>query len=229
VTFDLELVRTSLPLLLSASRLTLTVAAAAFALSVVIGLAMALARRSELVPLRALSFVYVNVFRGAALYVLVVWLFNGLAVATGILLSAITVGVVALTLLNSAYLAEVFRASISAVDHGQQEAAAALGLSRRDAFQRVIAPQAARIAVPATGNHLVDALKDSSILAVIAVPELMFVSSRIAQATFRPFELYVATAAIYLAIVAVLSGVLRLVERRLDVAARPAVGLDLRV
>jgi His/Glu/Gln/Arg/opine family amino acid ABC transporter permease subunit len=229
MTFDMDLVLQSLPQLLVATRLTVVLALLAFGIAVVVGLAMALARRSSLVPLRGLSFIYVNVFRGAALYVLVVWLFNGLAVATGILLSAISVGVIALVLLNSAYLAEVFRASIDSVDAGQTEAARAMGMSEPDVLIRVVLPQAARVAVPAAGNHLIDALKDTSILAVIAVPELMFVSSRIAQATFRPFELYIAVAAIYLLIVAALTALLRLVERRLAVGHRQAVGLDLRV
>lgn len=218
MTFDTALVVERLPQMLAATRLTLGVSLLAFVLAVLVGLVMAAGRRSRLIPARALSFVYVNVFRGAALYVLVIWLFNGLAVATGILLSAVTVGVLALTLLNSAYLAEVFRAAISGVDHGQWEAGNAIGLSRWDVFRRVVAPQAARIAVPATGNHLVDALKDSSILAVIAVPELMFVTNGIAQTTFRPFELYVTAAGIYLAIVFVLSWGLRRLERRLGVA-----------
>lgn len=222
--FDLEIVRSSLPQLLAASRITLFVSLTAFALAIVIGLLMASARRSKVLPVRVLAFVYVNLFRGAALYVLVVWLFNGVAVATGLLIPAIAVGILALTLLNSAYLAEVFRASIDAVDRGQREAAEAIGLSRWHVFRFVIGPQAARVAVPASGNHLIDALKDSAILAVIAVPELMFVSNRIAQSTFRPFEMYVAAAAIYLAIVYVIAGGIRLVERRLNVARRTPVG-----
>lgn len=222
--FDLGLVRASLPQLLEATRLTVLVSFAAFALAIVVGLLFAAARRSHVLPVRGLAFVYVNLFRGAALYVLVIWLFNGLAVATGLLLSAITVGVLALTLLNSAYLTEVFRSSIDAVDRGQWEAAQAMGLSRWDVFHRVIAPQAARVAIPATGNHLIDALKDSAILAVIAVPELMFVSNRIANSTFRPFEMYVAAAAIYLVLVYTIALALRWLERRLEIERRVPVG-----
>lgn len=222
--FDLELVLDSLPQLLAATRITLAVALLAFALAIVVGLVMAMGRRSRVLPVRALSFLYVNVFRGAALYVLVVWLFNGVAVATGLLLPAFAVGVIALLLLNSAYLCEVFRASISAVDPGQWEAAEAMGLSRWATFRSVVGPQAFRHAIPATGNHLIDALKDSSILAVIAVPELMFVSNRIAQSTFRPFEMYVTAAAIYLAIVYTFGGLLRLLERRLDVTRHEPLG-----
>ncbi|MFP4311731.1 MAG: amino acid ABC transporter permease, partial [Nitriliruptoraceae bacterium] len=218
------LIRASLPQLLEATQLTVIVSFAAFALAIVVGLIFAAARRSHVLPVRGFAFIYVNLFRGAALYVLVIWLFNGLAVATGLLLSAITVGVLALTLLNSAYLTEVFRSSIDAVDRGQWEAAQAIGLSRWDVFHRVIAPQAARVAIPATGNHLIDALKDSAILAVIAVPELMFVSNRIANSTFRPFEMYVSAAAIYLVIVYTVALALRWLERRLEIERRVPVG-----
>lgn len=221
---DFEQVVTSLPQLLSATRLSLFISFTAFALAIVVGLIMAAMRRSKVLPVRVLAFTYVNLFRGAALYVLVIWLFNGVAVATGLLIPAVTVGILALMLLNSAYLAEVFRSSIDAVDRGQWEAARAIGLSRWDVFRRVVAPQAARVAIPATGNHLIDALKDSAILAVIAVPELMFVSNRIAQSTFRPFEMYVAAAAIYLVLVYTIAGLLRLLERSLDVERREPIG-----
>jgi ABC-type amino acid transport system permease subunit len=78
-----------------------------------------------------------------------------------------------------------------------------------------VAPQATRIALPAVGNHLIDALKDSAILAVIAVPELMFTTNRIAQSTFRPFELFLTAAVIYLVLVNLIAGFMRLLERRL--------------
>jgi His/Glu/Gln/Arg/opine family amino acid ABC transporter permease subunit len=213
--FDFELVFTSLPQMLRALRVTLAVTAGGFVVAVVVGALMAMGRRSHLIPARALSFLWVNLFRGSALYVLVIWLFNGLAVATGILLPALVVGVLALALLNSAYLAEVFRSGLDAVNKEQWEAAQALGLGRWDVFRRVVAPQATRIALPAVGNHLIDALKDSAILAVIAVPELMFTTNRIAQSTFRPFELYLTAALIYLVLVNLIAGFMRLLERRL--------------
>lgn len=222
---DFTLVWASRALLLQAGALSLAIAVGAFALACVGGLALASARSAEWLPGRWTSFVLLNVLRGAALYVLVVWLFNGLAVAAGILLSAIAVGVIALALINAAYLAEVFRAGIDAVDVGQREAAAALGLSGRDTFRLVLLPQWVRVVVPSAGNHLIDAVKDSAVLAVIAVPELMFQTNRMAQSTFQPFEFYLAAAAVYLVIVNVLALGLRAVERRLDAPPRPPGGL----
>lgn len=213
MTFDFELVINTFPQLLRATRITLAVTAAGFLAAMLVGAVMASMRRSELIPARLVSFVWINFFRGAALYVLVIWLFNGVALATGLLIPAIVVGGLTLALLNSAYLAEVFRSGLEAVPTGMVEAARALGLGRWDTFWRVVAPQASRIALPATGNHLIDALKDSAILAVIAVPELMFTANRIAQSTFRPFEMYVTAALIYLVLVNVIAALLRTIER----------------
>ncbi len=226
--FDFDLVLTSLPQLLRATRVTLGVTAVGFFAALVVGVILAAGRRSRLIPARVASFLWVNFFRGAALYVLVIWLFNGVAVATGILLPALVVGGLTLALLNSAYLAEVFRAGLDAVDEGQYEAAQALGLRPWDVFRRVIAPQASRIALPSVGNHMIDALKDSAILAVIAVPELMFTTNRIAQSTFRPFEMYVAAAVIYLILVNIIAALLRLVESRMGIEPTLATGTTLR-
>lgn len=222
---DFGLVWQSRDLLLQASALSVAIAVGAFLLACAGGLLLATARSGEWVPGRWTAFVVLNVLRGCALYVLLVWLFNGLAVAAGILLSAITVGVLALALINAAYLAEVFRSGIDAVDPGQREAAEALGLSGLDTFRLVLLPQWVRVVVPAAGNHLIDAVKDSAVLAVIAVPELMFQTNRMAQSTFRPFEFYLAAAAIYLVIVNVLAALLRVIERRIDAPPRPLGGL----
>jgi His/Glu/Gln/Arg/opine family amino acid ABC transporter permease subunit len=215
---DFTDVLSNFDVMLRATRISLLVAVSGFAIAIVLGVVMAAVRRSPWVPGQLLSFLYINFFRGAALYVLVVWLYNGIAVAAGILIPAIVVGVMTLALLNSAYLAEVFRGGLDAVDVGQREAARAIGLSPWDGFRRVLAPQVLRIVLPPVGNHFVDAVKDSSILAVIAVPELMFETNRMAQSTFRPFEFYLTAAAMYLVIVYLLTFGLRVVERRLDVS-----------
>jgi His/Glu/Gln/Arg/opine family amino acid ABC transporter permease subunit len=224
---DFAFVLDNLDVLLRAAPISLLVAVAGFAVALVIAAVMTSLRTGPWAPGRWLSFVYVNFFRGAALYVLVVWLYNGIAVAANILIPAITVGVLTLALLNSAYLAEVFRSGLAAVDAGQREAAEALGLSPWDTFRRVLAPQVLRVVLPPVGNHFIDALKDTAILAVIAVPELMFATTRLAQSSFRPFEFYLTAAAIYLVMVYAISLGLRALERRVD-PERRYVEPDLR-
>ncbi len=180
----------SLSVLLLGFGIAMFIAAASIALAVVLGLLVALLRLSPVAPLRWLAFAYTQVFRGVALYVLIIWVYFGLAVAMNVNIEPIPAGILTLALLNSGYLSETFRSGILAVDTGQWEAAKAMGLTKAQAFRHVIAPQATRIITPATGNQFVDAIKDSAILSVIGVPELMYETQRLAQYHFRPFEFF---------------------------------------
>jgi His/Glu/Gln/Arg/opine family amino acid ABC transporter permease subunit len=204
-------------LLLGGIWLMVRVAVASMAISVVGGLALALMRRSRLRWVSALAFVLIQVLRGIALYVLVLWLFNGLAVASGIKLSPVQTGIVALSLLNSAYLAEVFRAGFEAIPIGQGEAARAIGLDDAQSARSVLIPQMVRVTFPSMGNVFVDIVKDTAILSVIGVSELMRETQRWAQFYFRSFEFYTAAGVIYFVIVLIVSAAWRLAERRLRV------------
>jgi His/Glu/Gln/Arg/opine family amino acid ABC transporter permease subunit len=218
--YDWSVVWDSLPVLFTAVRITIVVTLISAAVAILLGLLVALCRLTRFPPLRALAFLYTQLFRGIALYVLLGWIWFGLALAIGLKLEAQVAGIVALSLLNSAYLAEIFRGSIQAVDRGQRDAALALGLSRPRAFTSVTLPQAFRVALPATTNQLIDIVKDSSILAVIGVRELMRETQRLANQHFRPFEFYTATMGMYLGLVAIVSFVMNRVEKALRVNER---------
>jgi His/Glu/Gln/Arg/opine family amino acid ABC transporter permease subunit len=189
------------------------ISVASFALSILGGLALAAMRQSRSVPLRTLAFVLIQVMRGIALYVLLLWLFFGLAASGGFQFQPIPAGILALSLLNSAYLAEIFRAGYEAVPAGQKEAAIAMGLSRRTWFTRVHLPQVTQITLPAMGNVFVDIIKDTSVLSVVGVTELLRESQRWAQFYSLPFEFYTAAAAVYLAIVVLVTLGWRRLER----------------
>jgi His/Glu/Gln/Arg/opine family amino acid ABC transporter permease subunit len=184
-----------------------------FALSIVGGLVLASMRQSRSVPVRVTGFVLIQVMRGIALYVLLLWLFFGLAAAGGFRFNPIPAGILALSLLNSAYMAEVFRAGYEAVPPGQKEAALAIGLKRRTWFRRVHLPQVTQITLPAAGNVFVDIIKDTSVLSVVGVTELLRESQRWAQFYSLPFEFYVAAAAVYLVIVVLVTVAWRRLER----------------
>jgi His/Glu/Gln/Arg/opine family amino acid ABC transporter permease subunit len=220
--YDWGVVWDSMPILLEAIRITIVVTLISAVVATVLGLLVALCRLSHFPLLRALAFLYTQLFRGIALYVLVTWMWVGLPLATGWKLDAEVAGIVALSLLNSAYLSEIFRGSIQAVDRGQRDAALALGLSRHRAFISVTLPQAFRVALPAMGNQLIDIVKDSSILAVIGVRELMRETQRLANQHFRPFEFYTATMGLYLVLVAIVSFVMNRIEKSLRVDERLA-------
>jgi His/Glu/Gln/Arg/opine family amino acid ABC transporter permease subunit len=189
------------------------IAVASFVLSIIGGLLLASLRVSRSVPIRWAAFVLIQVMRGIALYVLLLWLFFGLAAAGGFKFNPIPAGILALSLLNSAYMAEVFRAGYNAVPPGQKEAALAVGLPRWTWFSRIHLPQVAQITLPAAGNVFVDIIKDTSVLSVVGVTELLRESQRWAQFYALPFEFYTAAAAIYLVIVVVVTVAWRRIER----------------
>ena len=215
IELDFSVVWANFDVLLRAAGRSLYIAAIAMVVSVFLALFVAIARLSGVRPLQWLAYAFTQFFRGIALYVLVVWVLYGLALTGIVSLTAFSAGVAALVLLNAGYLSETFRGSILAVDTGQREAALAVGLSRPQAFRSVVLPQAVRVALPATGNQFVDIIKDSAILAVVAVPELMYETNRLSQQYFRPFEFFTVTMGMYLVAVFVLSFLFGRLERRL--------------
>jgi len=196
--------------------LTLQIAALSFVFAVLVGLLVALCRLAPFAPVRALAFGYVQLFRAISLYIYMLWIFFGIPLAFGLRLTPLQAGVISLTLLDSAYMAEIYRSAIRAVDRGQWEAADSLGMSRPTSFFSIVLPQALRIATPSLVNQLVDIIKDSSIVAVIGASDLMYTTIRLVSSTNRPFELYTTVGLIYLALVVLVSQVARRIERRLS-------------
>jgi His/Glu/Gln/Arg/opine family amino acid ABC transporter permease subunit len=182
-------------------------------LSTIGGMILAMMRQSRSAPVAAAGFVVIQLFRGVPLYVLLLWMFFGLAIAAQIRFDPIPAGIAAIVILNSGFMAEVFRAAMQAVPEGQREAAMALGMTRFDYFRFVQMPQAVRIALPAGGNVLVDIVKETAVLSVITVPELMLETNRWADYYFAPFEFYTAAAIIYSIIVLIAMVGWRALER----------------
>jgi His/Glu/Gln/Arg/opine family amino acid ABC transporter permease subunit len=184
-----------------------------FVLACILGIGIALLRISGLRLFRWPAFAYVQLIRGVPLLVFLYWVYFGVALAIGINFTAPQAAIIALTVTGSAYTAEIFRASIGAVDAGQDEAATALGFSRRSSFRHVVFPQALRIAVPPLGNILIGLLKGATLISVIGVADMIFVAQQINLDYFTPFEPFTAVAVILIVIVAAFSLVLSLVER----------------
>ena len=184
-----------------------------FVLACILGVGIALLRISGLRLFRWPAFAYVQLIRGVPLLVFLYWVYFGVALALGINFTAPQAAIIALTVTGSAYTAEIFRASIGAVDAGQDEAATALGFSRRSSFRHVVFPQALRIAVPPLGNILIGLLKGATLISVIGVADMIFVAQQINLDYFTPFEPFTAVAVILIVIVAAFSLVLSLVER----------------
>lgn len=214
-TYDWSVIPRSIAFFERGLMVTLKIALFSVALSLVLGLVVALVRMAP-GPIGLVGFVYVQVFRALSLYVYILFIYFGLAAAAGIRLDPIEAGIVALTLLNSAYMAEIYRAAIQAVDPGQREAARSLGLGSIGTFATVVFPQAWRIALPSLVNQLTDIIKDSSIVALIGAPDLMYQTIERVSFYQRPFEFYTTVAAIYLVMVVIVAQLAGRLEKRLQ-------------
>jgi polar amino acid transport system permease protein len=186
----------NLPLLLSGIGTTLVATAASMAASVVLGLPVALIRLSGW-RFGWIAYLYIELFRNTPVLVLVIWVFTVLPLLTGLALPPLASGILALSLNLTAFIAEVYRAGITSVAPGQTHAAFALGMTRWQLYQRIVLPQALVSVLPALGSICVSLLKDTSILSVIGVTELMYEGRMAAADTYRPLEIFTGVAVIY--------------------------------
>jgi polar amino acid transport system permease protein len=170
--------------------------------------------------LNGLAHLYVAVIRGTPLIVQIFAIYFGLA--EFVVLDSFTAGVIALAIHAGAYIAEIFRGSIQALDRGQLEAARSLGMSYPLAMRRIILPQAFRHSIPSLGNQFIIGLKDSSLVAYIGGTELWSAGLGAAADNFRQFETYFINGLYYLALVLLFTGMIRWLERRLHVEERSA-------
>jgi His/Glu/Gln/Arg/opine family amino acid ABC transporter permease subunit len=194
--------------------LTLKIAVVSMVLAMIFGLLIALLRMSPIWPVRTLASLYISIFRAIPPLVFILWMYYGVTLVTGLNIEAFWSGVICLTLQYAAWLAEIYRAGLQAIDKGQREAALSTGLSRTRAFAKVIWPQAWRIIIPPMANNFVGIIKDSSLVGIIGLNELMRQSQIAVSLTFRPFELYTAAMVIYIVLTLAIARMASVLEQR---------------
>ena len=207
-------------------RVTLQATFAAYGLALIIGLVFGLMRVSRNPVLYAVSTLYVEIVRGIPM--LVILLYAGFVIsprlrdttAGAITLSDLQEAILGLAIGYGAYLAEVYRAGIESIHRGQMEAARSLGMTYMQAMRYVILPQAIRVILPPLGNDFIAMLKDSSLVAVLAIPDLLQMGRLYISRTFRAFEGYNSVALLYLVMTLLLSLLVRWVERRWSLHGR---------
>src|SRR5213596_2916240 len=197
MTFDWSVVGQHREALAAATGMTVLLTVTTMAIAVPCGIVVAVLRLYAWRPVRALGTAYVELFRNLPLILVVYWAFYVLPILTGLGLSPIFTGLAALSLNVTAYNAESFRAGINSIRRGQVEAAMALGMTRAQALRRVIVPQALRRILPVLISTWVSLFKDTSLVSVIAVPELAYVAMQVRAQTFRVLEMLSAMAVIY--------------------------------
>lgn len=215
------------PLFLSGVGVTLIVAITGTLAGFLLGLLVAILRTIptspkdpavKRVPLKILSWllgVYIEVFRGTPMIVQAMVIYYG-GMTVGVRLPVMTAAILIVSVNTGAYMAEIIRGGIISVDKGQKEAAHAIGMTHWQSMIYVVLPQAVRNIMPSIGNEFVVNIKDSSVLNVISVNELFFMSKSAAGTYLRYFEVFFITACIYLVLTFTVTRLLRLLERKMD-------------
>lgn len=215
------------PLFLSGVGVTLIVAITGTLAGFLLGLLVAILRTIptspkdpavKRVPLKILSWllgVYIEVFRGTPMIVQAMVIYYG-GMTVGVRLPVLTAAILIVSVNTGAYMAEIVRGGIISVDKGQKEAAHAIGMTHWQSMIYVVLPQAVRNIMPSIGNEFVVNIKDSSVLNVISVNELFFMSKSAAGTYLRYFEVFFITACIYLVLTFTVTRLLRLLERKMD-------------
>lgn len=201
---------------LSAIGITMVYAIGTILGGMVVGLFGGVVSLSRLRSMRLPIQGYVQFFRCTPLLVQIIWFYYALPILTGHSIPAWIAGGLGLTLYMGAFCSEIFRAGVISIDRGQWDAARALGLSYVMMMRLVILPQAARRMVPPFVNQSVLQLKNTSLLYVVAVPDLMYTSYQLTADTFRPLEVYTSVALIYFIILYPLTKLARMIELKVE-------------
>ena len=221
--WDFTPVFASWPLLAEGLLNTLRVTAVALACGLVLGLVLALLRLS---PRRFLSWpagLVIEVFRTTPPLVQLFWFFFALPLIVGVEMTPFAAAVVTFSIQSAAFFAEVFRAGIQSIERGQWEGALAIGLSRRQALNRIVLPQAVTRMIPAFLERSIELMKTTTLVATIAYADLLYEANAIAQKTYRPLETFTVAALVYFVVISAFSLLARRVERRLAVGGESTV------
>ncbi|HDK7724280.1 ABC transporter substrate-binding protein/permease [Staphylococcus aureus] len=197
-------------------KITILISLIGVALGSILGAFVALMKLSKIKIISWIASIYIEILRGTPMLVQVFIVFFGITAALGLDISALVCGTIALVINSSAYIAEIIRAGINAVDKGQMESARSLGLNYRQTMKSVIMPQAIKNILPALGNEFVTLIKESSIVSTIGVGEIMFNAQVVQGISFDPFTPLLVAAALYFVLTFVLTRIMNMIEGRLN-------------
>lgn len=205
----------SLPMLLAGARLTIRLTCIAVGMGIIIGTFVGIGRISKNKLIYTLSSVYVHFIRGTPLLVQLYLFYFALPALLGFPIPPLPAAIISMSINSGAYVAEIVRAGIQSIDRGQMEAARSLGMTYQQGMRFIIIPQTFKRIVPPLGNEFIALLKDSSIVSVIALEELVRKGYIIMGRTFRSFEIWTAVAFLFLFMTLPITQLVNYAERRL--------------
>ena len=207
---------TNLKFLLSGLTTTIFISVISILISIFVGLLIAIPSLAKSKFLTYLNIGYVEIVRAIPLLVLILWIYYGLPIMTGISFSPFVSGIIALSISESAFQAEIFRAGINSIKKSQWEAGSSLGLSFFRKLRLVILPQAIKNILPAIGNQFVYVLKMSSLVSIIGIGDLTRKANELVVTTYRPLEIYTFLILEYLVLILIVSFLVRKLEKKLQ-------------
>jgi len=211
---DFELIQRALPILLMGAGVTIEITAFSVAIGFFIGLFVGIARISQFKILRIIAAVYADCIRGTPLLVQIFLIYFALPMAIGQRVEPFIAAVAACGINSGAYVSEIFRAGIQAIDVGQMEAGRSLGLTWWQTMRFIILPQAFKNILPPLGNEFIAMLKDSSLVSVIGFEELTRRGQLIIAQTYGSFEIWMTVAVLYLIMTMAISRIVAFLEKR---------------
>ena len=202
-------------LFLAGTGVTIGLTIAVVLLGLLIGLVAGLMQLARSPVLRWVSWAYIEMFRLTPLLVLLLWFYYALPMLTGIKIDALSASVITLSLYGGSFYAEVIRGGIVSIESGQTEAGLALGMTPARVMRRIVLPQAIKRMIPPLLNQSIMQFKNTSLVSVLAVPDLLYQGQVVAMDTYRALEVYTAIAAIYFVVLLPLTVIVKMAERRL--------------
>jgi len=206
---------TNLRFLISGITTTIYISTISIVIAMVVGLLVAIPAITKNKYLSYINVFYVEVVRSVPLLVLILWVYYGLPILTGFSFSPFVSGIIALSISESAFMAEIFRGGINAIKKTQWEAATSLGLNFSKKLKLVILPQAFKVILPALGNQFVYVLKMSSLVSIIGISDLTRKANELVVSTYRPLEIYTFLILEYLILILIVSYFVRRLEKKL--------------
>ena len=206
---------TNLKFLISGMGMTIYISVISIIISMFLGFVVAIPSLAKNKFLTYINIGYVEIVRAVPLLVLILWVYYGLPIMTGISFSPFVSGIVALAISESAFQAEIFRAGINSIKKSQWEAGSSLGLSFYKRLRLIILPQAIKNILPALGNQFVYVLKMSSLVSIIGIADLTRKANELVVSTYRPLEIYTFLILEYLILILIVSFFVRKLEKKL--------------
>lgn len=197
-------------------KLTLIISLVSVFLGTIFGVILYTMKKSKVFIFKIIANAYIEIIRGTPLYLQIMIVYYGTAQILNLDVSALISGIIAISLNSAAYVSELIRAGIEAIDKGQLEAARSLGMNYGQSMILVIIPQAIKNILPAIGNEFIAVIKESSMASTIGVAELMYASNKVTGAIFRSFEPLIVSACCYFILTYTLGRVIKYIERRMN-------------